>query len=124
MAIKIIDKSKLKEEYQKDHLHREARILAQLRHPNIIRLYETLRVSTILIAAIAQTNFVSTSNLDYVVSLSQFVYGFVCLFVYLFVCLFVTPPRNRGGVIFSLQFVCVCVCVCLSVCLSVCPIFL
>ena len=33
-----------------------------------------------------------------------------------------TPPRNRGGVIFSLQFVCVCVCV--SVCLSVCPIFL
>ena len=29
-----------------------------------------------------------------------------------------TPPRNRGGVIFSLQFVCVCVCVCLSVCVS------
>ena len=23
---------------------------------------------------------------------------------------FITPPRNRGGVIFSLQFVCVCVC--------------
>ena len=32
--------------------------------------------------------------------------------------LFITPPRNRGGVIFSLQFVSVCVCVC--VCLSVC----
>ena len=31
---------------------------------------------------------------------------------------FITPPRNRGGVIFSLQFVCVCVC--LSVCLCVC----
>ena len=35
-----------------------------------------------------------------------------------------TPPQNRGGVIFSLQFVsvcvCVCVCVCLYVCLSVC----
>ena len=30
----------------------------------------------------------------------------------------ITPPRNRGGLIFSLQFVCVCVCV--SVCLSVC----
>ena len=28
----------------------------------------------------------------------------------------VTPPRNRGGVIFLLQFVCLCVCVCLSVC--------
>ena len=27
----------------------------------------------------------------------------------------VTPPRNRGGVIFSLQFVCVCVSVCLWV---------
>ena len=32
-------------------------------------------------------------------------------FVYIF-----TPPRSRGGVIFSLQFVCVCVC--LSVCVS------
>ena len=28
----------------------------------------------------------------------------------------ITPPRNRGGVIFSLQFVCVSVC--LSVCVS------
>ena len=38
----------------------------------------------------------------------------------------ITPPRNRGGVIFSLQFVCVCVCVCVcvSVCLSVCPALL
>ena len=34
----------------------------------------------------------------------------------------VTPPRNRGGVIFSLQFVCVCVCVC--VCLCVYPTLL
>ena len=30
--------------------------------------------------------------------------------------LFVTPPRNRGGVIFSLQFVCVSVYVCVCVC--------
>ena len=30
------------------------------------------------------------------------------------------PPLNRGGVIFSLQFVCVCVCVRVSVRLSVC----
>ena len=28
---------------------------------------------------------------------------------------FFTSPRNRGGVIFSLQFVCVSVCVCLCV---------
>ena len=28
---------------------------------------------------------------------------------------FITPPRNRGGIIFLLQFVCLCVCVCVSV---------
>ena len=35
--------------------------------------------------------------------------------------IFITPPRHRGGVIFSLQFVCVsiCLCVCLSVCVCV-----
>ena len=32
----------------------------------------------------------------------------------------ITPPRNRGGVIISLQFVCVCVCVSVCVCLFVC----
>ena len=31
----------------------------------------------------------------------------------------ITSPRNRGGVIFSLQFVCVSVC--LSVCVCMCP---
>ena len=31
---------------------------------------------------------------------------------------FFTPPQNRGGVIFLLQFVCVCVCVC--VCVRLC----
>ena len=33
-----------------------------------------------------------------------------------------TPPQNRGGVIFLLQFVCVfvCVCVCVCVCMCVC----
>ena len=33
----------------------------------------------------------------------------------------VTPPRNRGGVIFSLQFVLVSVCVCVCVCVCVRP---
>ena len=37
-------------------------------------------------------------------------------FVFVCVSRFVTPPRNRGGVIFLLQFVCLCVSVCLSVC--------
>ena len=27
----------------------------------------------------------------------------------------ITPPRNHGGVIFSLQFVCVCVCLCVRI---------
>ena len=35
----------------------------------------------------------------------------------LYVCNIVTPPRNRGGVIFLMQFGCVS---CLSICLSVC----
>ena len=45
VAIKIMDTRKIKEEYTRNNLHREARILGQIRHPNIIRLYETLKVS-------------------------------------------------------------------------------
>jgi len=47
VAIKIIDTRKIKDEYVRANLHREARIMASLRHPNIIRLYETLKVRTI-----------------------------------------------------------------------------
>ncbi|XP_048760565.2 hormonally up-regulated neu tumor-associated kinase homolog isoform X1 [Ostrea edulis] len=47
VAIKIIDTRKIKDEYCRQNLHREARILAQLRHPNIIRLYETLKATTL-----------------------------------------------------------------------------
>ena len=36
--------------------------------------------------------------------------------LYVTIMLFVTPPRNHGGVIFSLQFVCVCVCLSGSAC--------
>lgn len=46
VAIKVIDTRKIKEDYVKQNLHREARILGQLRHPNIIRLFETLKVSS------------------------------------------------------------------------------
>jgi len=34
----------MKDEYQRTNLHREARVMAILRHPNIVRLYETLKV--------------------------------------------------------------------------------
>ena len=42
-----------------------------------------------------------------------------CLCILLYVSSFysksiITPPRNRGGVIFSLQFVCVSVCLCVG----------
>ncbi|XP_013071403.2 serine/threonine-protein kinase par-1-like isoform X2 [Biomphalaria glabrata] len=47
VAIKIIDTRKLKEEYQKNNVQRESRILGQLRHPNIVRLYETLKATTL-----------------------------------------------------------------------------
>ncbi|CAH1775907.1 unnamed protein product [Owenia fusiformis] len=47
VAIKIIDTRKIKEDYVKTNLHREARIMAQLRHPNIIRLFETLKATTL-----------------------------------------------------------------------------
>ena len=44
VAVKIIDTRKMKDEYQRSNLHREARVMAILRHPNIVRLYETLKV--------------------------------------------------------------------------------
>ena len=48
--------------------------------------------------------------------------GTFCVYHLVCYAIVITPPRNRGGVIFSLQFVCVSVCLC--VCLSVCPKFL
>ncbi|XP_071116699.1 serine/threonine-protein kinase MARK1-like isoform X4 [Haliotis cracherodii] len=47
VAIKLIETRRIKEEYLRQNMHREARILGQLRHPNIIRLYETLKASSL-----------------------------------------------------------------------------
>ena len=44
VAIKVMDTKKIKEDYVRQNLHREAKIMARLRHPNVIRLYETLKV--------------------------------------------------------------------------------
>ena len=50
---------------------------------------------------------------------NRFIHGYGYASILCGLCsLFITPPRNRGGVIFSLQFVCV------SVCLCVCPALL
>ena len=58
VAIKVIDRDKIKEEYVRANLYREARILAQLRHPNLVRLYETISVRSLL-----HLEFVSLSRL-------------------------------------------------------------
>ncbi|XP_054713700.1 hormonally up-regulated neu tumor-associated kinase-like [Uloborus diversus] len=42
VAMKIINRNDVKDEYVARNLHREARILAKLRHPNIIQLYESM----------------------------------------------------------------------------------
>ena len=50
---------------------------------------------------------------------------FLIFFLLLVSCaLFFTPPRNRGGVIFLLQFVClsVCACECVSVSVNKIPV--
>ncbi|ESO05214.1 hypothetical protein HELRODRAFT_77754, partial [Helobdella robusta] len=45
--LKIIDTKKIKDEYVRNNLHREARIMSTLKHPYIVRLYETLKASTL-----------------------------------------------------------------------------
>lgn len=43
VAMKIIDTRKLKDEYVKKNILREALLLKKVSHPNIVRLYETLK---------------------------------------------------------------------------------
>ena len=45
MAIKIIDIDRVQEEYVRKNLLREAKLMRGLKHPNIIRLYETMKTS-------------------------------------------------------------------------------
>lgn len=45
VAIKIIDVGQGKKDYVMKNLTREAKVLSMLQHPNIVRLYETIRVS-------------------------------------------------------------------------------
>ena len=42
VALKVIRKNKIKDEYIERNYKREAEILSQLRHPNIVRLVELL----------------------------------------------------------------------------------
>ncbi|GFQ66903.1 hormonally up-regulated neu tumor-associated kinase, partial [Trichonephila clavata] len=40
VALKVIDRKNIKEEYVLKNLHREAKILRKLNHPNIVNFYE------------------------------------------------------------------------------------
>ena len=42
------------------------------------------------------------------------------IIIVIIIIIIITSPRNRGGVIFSLQFVCVSVCLSVCVCVCVC----
>ena len=44
VAVKIIDMNNIKDDYVRRNLFREARLLRRLSHPNIIKLYETIKV--------------------------------------------------------------------------------
>ena len=56
MAIKVIETDKIKEEYVRKNLLREAQLMRRLRHPNVIRLYETMKTNNLycLVTEIAE----------------------------------------------------------------------
>jgi len=47
VAMKVIDTHKIKDEYVRKNILREALLLKKLNHPNIVRLYETLKQHSI-----------------------------------------------------------------------------
>ncbi|XP_062506796.1 MAP/microtubule affinity-regulating kinase 4-like [Corticium candelabrum] len=47
VAIKLIEIEKIREDYVRRNLLREAQIMRRIRHPNIIRLYETMKTNTL-----------------------------------------------------------------------------
>lgn len=54
--MKIIETDKIKEDYVRKNLLREAQLMRRLRHPNIIRLYETMKTNNLycLVTEIAE----------------------------------------------------------------------
>nr|XP_046493020.1 hormonally up-regulated neu tumor-associated kinase homolog [Neodiprion pinetum] len=47
VAVKVIDTGAIREDYVFKNLTREARLLSKLRHPNIVRLYETIQCGSV-----------------------------------------------------------------------------
>lgn len=52
----MIETDKIKEEYVRKNLLREAMLMRRLRHPNVIRLYETMKTNSLycLVTEIAE----------------------------------------------------------------------
>lgn len=48
VAVKILDKRKIKEDYVIRNLHREGNLLKDLRHPHVIELYEIVETGTFI----------------------------------------------------------------------------
>jgi MAP/microtubule affinity-regulating kinase len=66
VAIKIIDKTKLPDEYSMKNIHREAQILRILDHPNIVKLFEVMETKKNLFLILEYAS--KGELLDYIVS--------------------------------------------------------
>ncbi|KAJ3069489.1 MAP microtubule affinity-regulating kinase 1 [Podochytrium sp. JEL0797] len=66
VALKIIDKDKLPDEYSLKNIHREAQIMRLLDHPNIIQLYEVMETKKELYLVLEYA--VGGELLDYIVA--------------------------------------------------------
>ncbi|KAJ2994948.1 Map microtubule affinity-regulating kinase [Globomyces sp. JEL0801] len=69
VAIKVIDKSKLPDEYSLKNVHREAQILRILDHPNIIKLFEVMETKKNLFLVLELAN--GGELLEYIVNNSR-----------------------------------------------------
>ena len=56
MAVKIIEKDKIKDQKDVERITREIKILKKVRHPNVIQLYEIIETEKELFMIMEQTN--------------------------------------------------------------------
>ena len=66
MALKIVDKDNLPDEYAVRNMHRESQIMKLLNHPNIIKLYEVIETKKEIILVLEYA--AGGEVLDYIVA--------------------------------------------------------